>query len=49
MTNDNQNLSFSNKQKSKWIFNFQNSEKVSIKLNSSFINKKLSLKKIRLH
>ena len=41
MTNDNQNLSFSNKQKSKWIFDFKNYEKVSIKLNSSLINKKI--------
>ena len=39
MKNDNQNLSFSNKQKSKWIFDFKNYEKVSIKLNSSFIYK----------
>ena len=45
MINDNQNLIFSNKQKSKWIFDFQNSEKVSIKLNSSFINKKIKPEK----
>ena len=45
MTNDHQNLSFSNKQKSKWIFDFQNSEKVSIKLKSSFINKKIKPEK----
>ena len=45
MTNDNQNLSFSNKQKSKWIFDFQNFEKVSIKLNNSFINKKIKPEK----
>ena len=45
MTNDNQNLSFSNKQKSKWTFDFHNSEKVSIKLNSSFINKKIKPEK----
>ena len=32
MKNDNQNLSFSNKQKSKWFFDFKNYEKVSIKL-----------------
>ena len=45
MTNDNQNLSFSNIQKSKWIFDFQNFEKVSIKLNSSFTNKKIKPEK----
>ena len=39
MKNDNQNLSFSNKQKSKWIFDFKNYENISIKLNSSFIYK----------
>ena len=45
MTNDNQNLSFSNKQKSKWIFDFKNYEKVSIKLNSPFINKTIKPEK----
>ena len=39
MTNDNQNLIFSHKLKSKWIFDFKNYEKTSIKLNSSFIYK----------
>ena len=45
MTNDNQNLSFSNKQKSKLIFDFKNYEKVSIKLNSSFIYKTIKPEK----
>ena len=45
MKNDNQNLSFSNKQKSKWIFDFKNYEKVSIKLNSSFIYKTIKPEK----
>ena len=39
MKKDNQNLSFSHKQKSKWIFDFKNYEEISIKLNSSFIYK----------
>ena len=45
MKNDNQNLSFSNKQKNKWIFDFKNYEKVSIKLNSSFIYKTIKPEK----